>query len=108
MVVEELVGAGGMRVVGDGVVPRAGRGEVLVRVGAAGVNFADVMQARGTYDGGPEVPYVGGFEAAGEVVAVGDGVDGVAVGERVIGTGSGAFAEYMVMGADSLARVPAG
>ncbi|MGW1347051.1 zinc-binding dehydrogenase [Kribbella sp. NPDC002412] len=97
-----------MRVVGDGVVPRAGRGEVLVRVGAAGVNFADVMQARGTYDGGPEVPYVGGFEAAGEVVALGDGVDGVAVGERVIGTGSGAFAEYMVMGAGSLARVPAG
>lgn len=81
-------------------------GEVLVKVGAAGVNFADVMQTRGTYDGGPEVPYVAGFEGAGEVVAVGDGVCGVSVGERVIGTGYGAFAEYMVMGVGNLARVP--
>jgi NADPH2:quinone reductase len=81
---------------------------VLVKVGAAGVNFADVMQTRGTYDGGPEVPYVAGFEAAGEVVAVGADVDPALVGSRVIGTGPGAFAEYMVMAAANLAPVPAG
>ncbi|WP_433169062.1 NADPH:quinone oxidoreductase family protein [Kribbella sp. CA-247076] len=81
---------------------------MLVRVGAAGVNFADVMQTRGTYDRGPEPPYVAGFEAAGEVVAVGDEVTAVEVGARVIGTGYGAFAEYMVMAADSVAPVPAG
>ncbi|MFI7065089.1 zinc-binding dehydrogenase [Kribbella sp. NPDC050124] len=93
----------------DGVeVPRAGVGEALVKVGAAGVNFADVMQTRGTYDNGPEAPYVAGFEAAGEVVGVGDGVDPALLGARAIGTGPGAFAEYMVMGADGLARVPAG
>jgi NADPH2:quinone reductase len=80
----------------------------LVRVGAAGVNFADVMHTRGTYDGGPEAPYLAGFEAAGEVVALGDGVTTVAVGDRVIGTGYGAFAEYMVMAANSVAPVPAG
>jgi NADPH:quinone reductase len=89
-------------------VPVPGSGEVLVKVGAAGVNFADVMQARGTYDGGPKAPYVAGFEGAGEVVAVGHGVDSVLVGTRVIGTGPGAFAEYMVMSADHVARVPAG
>lgn len=102
-----LVGVRGMGVE-EVPVPVAGRGEVLVKVGAAGMNFADVMQARGTYDGGPRVPYVAGFEGAGEIVAVGDGVDRVLVGERVIGTGPGAFAEYMVMAADQVARVPAG
>ncbi|WP_134119948.1 zinc-binding dehydrogenase [Kribbella kalugense] len=96
-----------MRLVEVGV-PVAGVGEVLVRVGAAGVNFADVMQGRGTYDGGPRPPYLAGFEAAGEVVAVGDGVSGWAVGDHVIGTGAGAFAEYVVMGADGVVAVPAG
>lgn len=102
-----LEGPLGLRVV-EVPVPVAGAGEVLVRVGAAGVNFADVMQTRGTYDGGPQAPYLAGFEGAGEVVAVGDEVSTVAVGDRVIGTGYGAFAEYMIMGADSLAPVPAG
>ncbi|MER7247631.1 zinc-binding dehydrogenase [Kribbella sp. NPDC000426] len=94
-----------MRVVEVGV-PVASVGEVLVRVGAAGVNFADVMQTRGTYDGGPRPPYLAGFEAAGEVVAVGSDVTGVAVGEHVIGTGYGAFAEYMVM--SDVVPVPTG
>lgn len=54
--------------------PAPGPDEYLVRVGAAGVNFADVLQARGAYGGGPPAPYVAGFEAAGEVVGVGAGV----------------------------------
>lgn len=107
LVLGELVGPAGLRVVEVGV-PEVGVGEVLVRVGAAGVNFADVMQTRGTYGGAPPVPYVAGFEAAGEVVALGDGVTNVAVGDHVIGTGPGAFAEYMVMPADGFVPVPAG
>lgn len=51
--------------------PAPGPGEYLVRVGAAGINFADVMQTRGTHGGGPQPPYVAGFEAAGEIVAIG-------------------------------------
>lgn len=104
---QELTGPEGLRVV-DVAVPEAGAGQVLVRVGAAGVNFADVMQSRGTYDGGPQAPYVAGFEAAGEVVALGDGVTTVAVGEHVIGTGAGAFAEYVVMPAGGVVRVSDG
>ena len=53
-----------------------GPGEVLIRVAAAGVNFADISKAHGTFLGGPQPPYLAGFEAAGEVVAVGDGVTG--------------------------------
>lgn len=102
-----LDGPGVMRVV-DVPVPVVGPDEVLVKVGAAGVNFADVMQTRGTYDGGPKPPYVAGFEAAGAVVALGEDVTRVAVGDHVIGTGAGAFAEYMVMAADAVVPVPAG
>ncbi|TCC30571.1 zinc-binding dehydrogenase [Kribbella sindirgiensis] len=89
-------------------VPVAGPGEVLVKVGAAGVNFADVMQTRGTYDGGPKPPYLAGFEAAGTIVALGDNVTKVALGDHVIGTGAGAFAEYMLMPANAVVPVPAG
>jgi NADPH:quinone reductase-like Zn-dependent oxidoreductase len=86
-----------------------GPGEYLVRVGAAGVNFADVMQTRGTYGGGPQPPYAAGFEAAGEIVQVGPGVDGAfPIGTRVIGTGPGAFAQYVVMPAAAALPAPAG
>ena len=102
-----LDGPAVMRVV-DVPVPVVGPDEVLVKVGAAGVNFADVMQTRGTYDGGPKPPYVAGFEAAGTVVALGEDVTRVAVGDHVIGTAPGAFAEYMVMAADAVVPVPAG
>ena len=51
--------------------PEPGPGDYLVRVGVAGVNFSDTIQTRGTYGGGPRPPYVAGFEAVGEIVAVG-------------------------------------
>ncbi len=97
-----------LRLITDAPVPVPGPGEILVKVAAAGVNFADVMQTRGTYEGGPEAPYLAGFEAAGEVVAVGDGVTAPAVGDHVVGTGGGAFAEYVVMSAAVAVPVPEG
>jgi NADPH:quinone reductase len=60
-----LTGPNHTRLVTDAPVPAPGPGEVLIRVTAAGVNFADVMQTHGTYDGGPQAPYIAGFEAAG-------------------------------------------
>jgi len=63
-----------MRLVSDQRVPRPARGEVLIRVAAAGVNFADISRSYGTFLNGPEPPFVAGFEAAGEVVAVGEAV----------------------------------
>jgi NADPH2:quinone reductase len=89
-------------------VPTPGPAELLIRVTAAGVNFADAMQTHGTYHGGPAAPYLAGFEAAGEVVALGEGVEQIDRGEHVIGTGYGAFAEYMVLPAAGVAPVPAG
>ncbi|WP_040832238.1 NADPH:quinone oxidoreductase family protein [Nocardia jiangxiensis] len=97
-----------MRLINDAQVPSPGRGEVLIRVAAAGVNFRDVMQAHGTSPGGPEPSYVAGFEAAGEIVAVGEEVSGLRSGDHVAGVGAGAFAEYMVLPAVAVMPVPSG
>lgn len=78
-------------------------------MGAAGVNFADVMQTHGTYEGGPQAPYVAGFEAAGEIVGVGPEVESpLPLGTHVIGAGPGAFAQYMAMPAAGALPVPSG
>jgi NADPH:quinone reductase len=94
----------------DAPVPRPGPGEVLIRVTAAGVNFVDISQARGTFAGGPQPPYAAGIEGASEVIAVGEGVTDPAPGAHVIGVGirGGAFAEYMVLPAAAAVPVPAG
>lgn len=89
--------------------PTPGPGEYLVRVVAAGVNFADVKQSHGTYEGGPQPPYVAGFEAAGEIVGAGAGVERpLPVGTHVVGIGPGAFAGYMTMPASGVLPVPSG
>ena len=97
-----------MRLITDAPVPSPGDGEVLIRVDAAGVNFADVSKAHGTFGGGPRPPYLAGFEAGGEIVAVGEGVTGPQPGDRVVGVGNGAFAEYMVLPAAAAMPVPVG
>jgi NADPH2:quinone reductase len=92
-----LDGPRDVRLITDAPVPNPGQGEVLIRVVAAGVNYADISQAHGTFLGGPRPPYVAGFEAAGEILALGDGVTSPPPGTLVVGIGSGAFAEYMVL-----------
>jgi NADPH2:quinone reductase len=96
-------------------VPEPGDGEVRIRVAAATVNPTDVALRAGTHGrfGDARPPYVPGWEAAGTVDAVGAGT-GLHVGERVMAIvspftpGGGAQAEYVVVPADSAARVPAG
>src|ERR687897_3757523 len=94
-----LSGPQDMRLIADAPVPRPGQGEVLIRVTAAGVNFADISKAHGTFLDGPQPPYLAGFEAAGEVVAVGEAVTGLPPGARVVGVGDAAFAAYVVLSA---------
>lgn len=86
-------------------VPSPREGEVLLRVRAAGVNYADCAQSRGHYVGGPTPPYVPGLEVCGDVVARGDGVT-IDEGARVIATGLGSFAEYMRVRASSVMPLP--
>ena len=87
--------------------PTPGRGEVLVEVAAAGVNRADLLQREGHYPPPPGASPWPGLEASGTVEAVGDGVDGWTVGDRVAALVSGgAYAERLVVPAGQLLPVP--
>jgi NADPH2:quinone reductase len=88
-------------------VPVVGPGQVLVDVRAAGVNFVDGLFVQGLYQIKPPTPFTPGSEVAGVVSALGDGVDGVAVGDRVmVQCGLGGYAEQLVAGARSLVPIP--
>jgi len=86
-------------------VPSPKPGQVILKVHAAGLNYADVMQTRGLYVGGPKAPYVPGLECAGEVVAVGEGVS-LPLGTRLMGMGGRTFAEYVALPAAMLMPLP--
>ncbi len=88
--------------------PAPGSGEVLVRVRAAGLNGADMMQLRGGYPAPPGSPQdIPGMELAGEVAAVGPGVLRFSVGDRVMGiVGGGAQAELATANERILMPVP--
>lgn len=75
--------------------PQAGAGQVVVRVRAAGVNPVDTYVRSGAYAVKPQLPYTPGFDAAGEVESVGEGVESVKAGDRVYTSGSlsGTYAE---------------
>src|SRR3954466_3364103 len=94
--------------------PVPGRGEVLIRVDVAGVNPLDHLLRSGLVsglDGGRTFPRVLGMEAAGTVLARGEDVDGLEVGDAVFGfalTGGGTHAETTVLSALNTARIPAG
>jgi NADPH:quinone reductase len=84
-------------------------GELLLRIEAAGVNFIDIYQRSGAYK--MATPFTPGQEAAGTVVALGAGVSGFAVGDRVAcyySGGLGAYAEYAIVPADKVVLLPAG
>jgi NADPH:quinone reductase-like Zn-dependent oxidoreductase len=87
--------------------PSVEPGRVLIRVRAAGINFADLMARQGLYPDAPDLPAVLGYEVAGEVEAVGDGVEKVAPGDRVVGwTRFGGYAELVAAGEGDLTPLP--
>ncbi len=89
--------------------PVAGPGRVVVDVRAAGVNYPDGLIVAGKYQTKPEPPFTPGSEAAGVVLAVGPGVTGFVVGDRVaVFCGMGGYAEQVVVDAERLYRIPDG
>jgi NADPH:quinone reductase-like Zn-dependent oxidoreductase len=87
--------------------PEPGAGQLRVRVHASGINFAETRMRAGTYSG-QELPFTMGMEAAGVVDALGPGVTGWRVGDRVFGRARGAHAEYVLMGAEHALPIPDG
>jgi NADPH2:quinone reductase len=111
MMVVEITAAGGPEQLNltRRPTPRPGRGEVLVRVVAAGVNGLDILQRRGLYPpppGGSDIP---GLEVAGEVVACGNDVLSLEIGDQVAALLSGGgYAAYAVAAAPLCLPIPAG
>ena len=89
--------------------PEPGEGKVLIEVRSAGVNYADTMRRRNQYVEPQELPFTPGSEVAGVVAEVGEGVDDVSVGDRVVTLlGTGGYAEYAAAPARSLIPLPEG
>jgi NADPH2:quinone reductase len=89
--------------------PNPGAGEVLVKVAAAGLNHADMAQARGMYPPPPTASPILGMEVSGTIAALGDGVRNWVVGDQVCALlPGGGYAEYAVASALCLLPVPRG
>lgn len=87
--------------------PVPGKGELLVGVKAAGVNFPDTLMIQDLYQIKPPRPFAPGGEIAGEVLAVGEGVSGFDVGDRVLAlTGHGGFATHLTVKVATAVKFP--
>lgn len=81
-------------------------GEVLIKVAAAGINYADLSQRQGTYLSRTRTPLTLGSEVAGTIAALGPGVTAPAVGTRVAAFGNGGYAEYTTTAANMVIPIP--
>lgn len=87
--------------------PSPESGEILIRTRASGVNYADVMMRGGNYLIKPPLPYTLGFEVAGTVEQIGDGVSNFSIGDRVLASAlGGGYAEYAVAKAAGVVPIP--
>lgn len=90
-------------------VPRPGRGEVLIKVAAAGINRPDLLQRQGVYPPPPDASDLPGLEVAGTVVALGEGVAAPALGAEICAlVAGGGYAEYVAVDARLCLRLPQG
>lgn len=107
----EITEAGGPEVlqITQRPMPEPAHGQVVIKVAFAGVNRPDALQRAGAYAPPPGASDLPGLEAAGEIVAVGEGAEGVAVGDRVCALlPGGGYAEYVATPAAHCLPVPAG
>ncbi|HEY4942876.1 MAG TPA: NAD(P)H-quinone oxidoreductase [Rhizomicrobium sp.] len=89
--------------------PKAGAGEMLIKIAAAGLNRADLAQAMGMYPPPPGAPLTLGMECSGEVAELGVGVTGFATGDKVCALlGGGGYAEYVAVSEKLVLPVPQG
>ena len=89
----------------DDLIP--GYGEACVRIHRAGINFADLMMRQGLYGSNPDYPFTPGYEAAGEILSIGEGVDGLSEGQRVLAmTGFGGYSEMVCLDSNRIIPLP--
>lgn len=97
-----------LKLIADVPVPTVSKGQVLVKIGAAGVNPVDTYIRTGTYARKPTLPYTPGSDGAGVIHSVGEGVKQIKEGDRVFvcGSISGTYAEYALCNATSVNHLP--
>jgi NADPH2:quinone reductase len=94
-------------VVRDVPTPEPGRGQVRIKVYAAGVNFPDTLIIQNLYQFKPPLPFTPGGEAAGVVDAIGEGIDDLSIGDRVVAmTGNGCYAEAVIANRAQVVPIP--
>jgi NADPH2:quinone reductase len=86
--------------------PKARPGEVVIRIAACGLGYVDALVALGRYQVKPPLPHTPGQEVGGVIEAVGEGVDHLAAGDRVMATVRGGFAEYARAPAAAAVKIP--
>jgi NADPH:quinone reductase-like Zn-dependent oxidoreductase len=87
--------------------PPLGAGQVRIDVAASGINFADVMARMGLYPDAPKTPCVVGYEVAGTILELGEGVHGLSPGQRVLaGTEFNGYASQVVVRAEDVVPLP--
>ena len=89
--------------------PDVDRGDVLIEIHAASLNFPDLLMVQGKYQHKPELPFIPGAEFAGTIIGAGPGISGVRVGQSVIClSGTGAFSTHAVVKANTCIPLPVG
>lgn len=87
--------------------PAAKLGQILVKIGACGLNFADILMCQGKYQEMPDLPFTLGMELAGTVVDTGEDVGGFSPGDRIAAyAGHGGLAEFAVVPCDRCVHLP--
>jgi NADPH:quinone reductase len=87
--------------------PKPKKGEILIGVRAAGVNFPDTLIIRDLYQVKPPRPFAPGGEIAGDIEALGEGVQGFAIGDRVLALSShGGFVSHIAIDARKATKIP--
>jgi NADPH2:quinone reductase len=92
--------------IAEGGAPQPAPGQVQIKVAACGIGYVDVLVALGGYQVKPVLPHTPGQEIAGTVSAIGAGVTGLAVGDRVLAAAQGGFAEVAVAQREGVFRIP--
>ena len=107
MLAYQIATKGGEAGLAEIAVPEPGTGQIQVRIMACGLNFADLLTQKGTYQDIPTAPFTLGMELSGIVMKTGDSVDNLSVGDRVaVFSGQGGLAEFGVFDAMRATPIP--
>lgn len=107
MLAYRMATSGGAAELTEIPIPQPGRDQVQVRIQACGLNFADLLMEKGTYQDIPDAPFTLGMELSGIITKTGDSVDNLSVGDRVaVFSGQGGLAKFGVFDSARACRIP--